>query len=67
MPKDVGIRLKELRKNAGYTLEYVGKAIGVTRATVQRYESGEIKNIPWGKIVKLSILFHVSVAFILGW
>lgn len=67
MPKDVCSRLHALRKSSGYTLEYVGNAIGVTRATIQRYESGKIKNIPYEKINKLSILFHVSVAFILGW
>ena len=38
-------RLKSQRLKMGYTLAEIADIIGVKEATVQRYESGEIKNI----------------------
>jgi len=65
MNRDIGTKLKKLRESAGYTLEFVGKVVGVSRATVQRYESGEIKNIPLDKIAKLTTLYNVSMVKLL--
>ena len=67
MSKLIGNRLKELRERAGLTLEDVGKKIGVSRATAQRYESGAISGIPYDKIEKLAELYHVSPGYIMGW
>ena len=38
--------LKSRRTRLGYTLLDVAKRMGVTEATVQRWESGNIKNLP---------------------
>ena len=38
-------RIKQRRLDLGLTLEDVAIKIGVTKATVQRYETGEIENI----------------------
>ncbi len=67
MSKSVGDRIKELRTNAKLTLEEVGKKIGVSRATVQRYESGEISGIPYDKIEKIAELLKVSPSRLMGW
>ena len=67
MSKDVGTKIKQLREDAGLTLEEVGKRIGVSRATVQRYESGVILEIPKDKIKLLAELFNVHPGYIMGW
>lgn len=60
-------RIKEKRKEANLTLLEVAKYLGVTEATVQRYESGNIKNIPYEFICKFADLFHCSPSYIMGW
>ena len=62
-----GKNILEARKNAGLTMEELGKMVGVSRATIKRYESGEIANIPDDKIEKISKATKVSEAFLMGW
>ena len=67
MSKDIGEKIRRLRTEAGYTLELVGKHIGVSRPTIFRYENGEISGIPSDKIEKLARLFNVSPGYLMGW
>lgn len=60
-------RLKERRLVLGLTLLEVANFIGVKEATVQRYESGAIKNIKHETIAKLSEILKCSPAYIMGW
>lgn len=62
-----GKNILEARKNAGLTMEELGKIVGVSRATIKRYESGEIANIPDDKIEKIAKATKVSEAFLMGW
>ena len=55
------------RKRIGKTLEEVGKAVGVAKATVQRWESGEIKDIRREKLVKLAVALETTPAYLMGW
>jgi repressor LexA len=59
--------IKEYRKRAGLTLEQVAQRIGVSRQTVQRYESGVIANIPPDKIEKLATAFGIDPSVLMGW
>lgn len=63
----LGERIKYLRKKRHMTLEDVGKTINVERATVSRYESGTITNIPSDKIELMARAFSVSPAYLMGW
>lgn len=63
----IGERILMLRKQNHMTLEDVANYIDVKRATVSRYETGQITNIPSDKIELLSKLFNVSPAFLMGW
>jgi len=51
---DLGKKLQKRREELGLTLEDVGKKVGVGRSTVQRWESGLIKNMRSDKIRKLA-------------
>src|SRR5947208_3824983 len=48
-----GIRLKELREQAGLTQEELGKKAGIHKLTVAKYEQG-LREPTWGVIVSLS-------------
>ncbi len=63
----IGEKLKSLRKQNRMTLEDVANYLNVGRATVLKYESGMITNIPSDKIEQLARLFSVSPAFLMGW
>lgn len=60
-------RLKERRTEKGYTLLELANILGVKEATVQRYESGEIKNIKHETIVKLADILNCSPQYLMGW
>lgn len=59
--------LKKRRKELGLTLAQIAEKMGVTEATVQRWESGNIKSLRHGKIAKLAEVLDVSPASIMGW
>lgn len=63
----VNERLKTLRQMSGLTLKQVSEYLGITEGTVQRYESGLVKVIPYDAIQKLAELYKVSPSFIMGW
>lgn len=60
-------RIKDQRKKEGLTLQELADKIGLTKSTLQRYETGGIKNIPLVKIKPLSIALNCSPEFIMGW
>lgn len=61
----MNLRLKELRKKKGLTLEELAKEIGVTKATISRWESGE-RGLKISQLQKLADYFNVSVGYLLG-
>lgn len=64
---NIGERIKLKRLNRNQTLEDLGKAAGVSRATIQRYESGVITNIPSDKIEAIAKALRCSPAYLMGW
>lgn len=60
-------RLKQLRKEKFLTMEEVGEQIGVSRATIHKYENGLITNIPPEKVHRLANLFGVTRPYLMGW
>jgi transcriptional regulator with XRE-family HTH domain len=60
-------KIKSRRDNLGLTLQEVGDHIGVSKATVQRYESGEIKNLKLETIEKLAEILKTTPAYLMGW
>lgn len=59
--------IKNRRKELDLTLEEIGKAVGVAKATVLRWESGEIQNIRRDKIVSLANVLRLPVGVLMGW
>lgn len=63
----IGTRMKERRLQLNKTLEEVGSVVGVSKATIQRYEKGAITNIPSDKIEKIAKALSTTPAFLMGW
>lgn len=63
--KDIGIRLKESRKNAGYTQKQVAEQLGMKQPNYAKYEAGTIE-LDYEKLIFLCKLFHVSSDYLLG-
>ncbi|BCJ92585.1 hypothetical protein acsn021_01540 [Anaerocolumna cellulosilytica] len=60
-------RIKERRLALDLTLAEVASRLGVKEATMQRYESGEIKNIKHDTIARLAEIFDCSPSYLMGW
>lgn len=60
-------RIKELRENTDITLKDMAKLIGVSEATVQRYENGKIQELPYKAITTYAEKFNVTPGYIMGW
>mgnify|MGYP002622229819 CR=1 FL=1 len=57
---DIGKKLQDRRKELNLTLEEVGKAVGVGKSTVRKWENGIIKNMGRDKIAKLASVLKIS-------
>ena len=55
------------RKELNLTLEDVANRVGVSRATVLRWETGEIENLGQNRIASLAAALQVSPEYLLGW
>ena len=60
-------RIKERRNSLGLTLLEIAELLNVKEATVQRYESGEIKNIKHETIVALAKILKCTPQYLMGW
>ena len=58
--------IKTRRKELGITLEEIGRYVGVSKATVQRWETGSISNMRRDRIKKLSEILQVSPQMLLS-
>ena len=63
---NIGDRIRQLREQLGLTQEEVGNKIGVTKATVNRYETGEI-DIKRTIAIKLADVLNSTPSYIMGW
>ena len=59
--------IKSRRQELNLTLQDVAKAVGVSEATVSRWESGEIANMRRNRITALAQILKVSPSFIMDW
>lgn len=60
-------RIKYRHQQLGYTLLYIADQLGVKEATVQRYESGDIKNIKHETVVSIAEILRCDPAYLMGW
>lgn len=62
-----GERIKERRKALGLSAEYVAERLGVSPATIYRYEKGDIEKMPGNILEPISRILNTTPAFLMGW
>lgn len=63
----VGERIKQRRKELGLTVDEVAERLGKNRATVYRYESNEIENLPTPILEPLARVLNTTPEYLMGW
>lgn len=62
-----GDRIKQRRIELHMSAGELGSLIGKNRATIYRYENGDIENIPLEMLDKLSDALNVTPEYLMGW
>lgn len=62
-----GDRMKLRRKELGLSAEKVAERLGVSPATVYRYEKGDIEKLPGDILPTLSDILQTTPAYLMGW
>lgn len=65
--KALGKRIKTIRKVNGLTLLELGKAVGISESTAQRYEDGKIKSVSIDMVRKFSQALNTPLQALMGW
>ena len=60
---NVGMRIKQLRQERGWSQSELGEKLGVKKAAVQKWESGHVQNLKNSTIRQLCELFRKSPSF----
>ena len=63
----IGQRIKERRKELDMTADELGRRIGKNRATVYRYENGDIENLPIYVLKPIAKALDIAPQYLMGW
>lgn len=63
----IGQRIRQRRKELKLSVDQLAKMLGKNRATIYRYESDEIDNMPLSVLEPLAKALKVSPAYLMGW
>lgn len=73
-PKDIAkqmdviiARIKELREKRGMSFQDLADKTGMSKSTLQRYETGAIQNVPLSKLEPLAKALNTTPAYLMGW
>lgn len=60
-------KIKNRRKELGLSADDVAESLGVSRATIYRYESADIEKLPITSLVPLAKILKCSPGYLMGW
>ena len=64
---NIGLRIKQRRKELGMSGEELAKRLGKNRSTVFRYENGEIENLPLDVLEPIAKALQTTPQYLMGW
>ena len=67
LPMRIGERIKQRRLELGYTADALAKMLNKNRATIYRYENGDIENMPIDVLEPLAKALNTTPAYLMGW
>ena len=59
--------MKQRRKEIGLSAEKVAERLGVSPATIYRYEKGDIEKVPVDIFAELAKILQTTPAYLMGW
>ena len=62
----LGARIKQKRLEAGLTVDELAEKLGKNRATVYRYENGDIENFPTTILEPVARILNTTPAYLMG-
>ena len=60
-------RMKNRREELNMSYQTLSEKVGISKSTLQRYETGFIKNMPVDKLEDIANALNVSPAYLMGW
>jgi transcriptional regulator with XRE-family HTH domain len=63
----IGERIKARRKELDISVDELAEKLGKNRATIYRYESDEIENMPTAVLEPLAKALQTTPAYLMGW
>ena len=64
---NIGNRIKQRRIDLDISAEELAAMIGKSRATIYRYENGDIENLPTTILEPLAEALETTPAYLMGW
>lgn len=62
-----GQRIKDRRKAIGISAERLAEMLGVSPATIYRYENGDIEKVPGDRLGPIAYALRTTPAYLMGW
>ena len=63
----VGLNIRYYRKQNNYTMKEIAEKVGITEATMQKYEMGQIRRVDVEMLENLANAIGVSIGQLTGW
>lgn len=63
----IGQKIKELRKELDMSVDDLASKLGKNRATIYRYERGDIENLPLDVLEPLANALETTPGYLMGW
>ena len=63
----VGERIRDRRKQLGFSAEYIASKLDCSPATVYRYENGYIEKVPTSTVATIADILDTTPAYLMGW
>lgn len=65
--QDIMKRMKTRREELNMSYQTLSEKVGISKSTLQRYETGYIKNMPVDKLEEIADALNISPAYLMGW
>ena len=63
----IGLKIKKLRMEQNMSVEELASKLGKNKATVYRYEKGDIESLPLDALEPLAKALNTTPAYLIGW
>lgn len=64
--RKIGRRIRERRKELGLTQKQLGKKVGLSEASISKYETGKVEDATTTKLNEFAVALEADIAWLLG-